>query len=31
MLADNPIDLAILATDLAPVKEFYGDRSGSRS
>jgi catechol-2,3-dioxygenase len=28
MLADNPIDPMILATDLAVAKEFYGDRVG---
>ena len=26
MLADNPIDPMILATDLGVAKEFYGDR-----
>ena len=31
MLADNPIDPMILATDLGVAKEFYGDGSGSRS
>jgi catechol-2,3-dioxygenase len=28
MLADNPIDVMILATDLAVAREFYGDRIG---
>ena len=28
MLADNPIDPMILATDLGVAKEFYGDRIG---
>ena len=28
MLADNPIDPMILATDLGVAKEFYGDRVG---
>jgi catechol-2,3-dioxygenase len=28
MLADNPIDVMLLATDLAVAKEFYGERIG---
>ena len=28
MLADHPIDVMILATDLAVAREFYGDRIG---
>ena len=28
MLANHPIDVMILATDLAVAKEFYGDRIG---
>jgi catechol-2,3-dioxygenase len=28
MLADNPIDVMILATDLGVAREFYGDRIG---
>jgi catechol-2,3-dioxygenase len=28
MLADNPVDVMILATDLGVAKEFYGDRIG---
>ena len=28
MLADSPIDVMILATDLALAREFYGDRIG---
>jgi extradiol dioxygenase family protein len=28
MLADHPIDVMILATDLGAAKEFYGDRIG---
>jgi catechol-2,3-dioxygenase len=28
MLAEHPIDVMLLATDLAAVKEFYGDRIG---
>jgi catechol-2,3-dioxygenase len=28
MLSDNPIDVMILATDLAVAREFYGDRIG---
>ena len=28
MLADNPIDPMILATDLGIAKQFYGDRVG---
>ena len=28
MLADSPIDVMILATDLAVAREFYGDRIG---
>jgi hypothetical protein len=28
MLADHPIDVMILATDLSVAREFYGDRIG---
>ena len=28
MLADHPIDVMILATDLGVAREFYGDRIG---
>jgi catechol-2,3-dioxygenase len=28
MLADNPLDVMILATDLGVAREFYGDRIG---
>ena len=28
MLADHPIDVMILATDLGAAREFYGDRIG---
>jgi catechol-2,3-dioxygenase len=28
VLADNPIDVMLLATDLAVAKEFYGERIG---
>ena len=31
MLGDQPIDVMLLATDLAAAKDFYGDGIGLRS